>query len=804
MDPAERLAALRSLLHEHAYRYYVLDAPTIADGEYDRLFQELLAIEHEHPEWVTPDSPSQRVGGKPLPEFPAVRHAVPMLSIKTVTNPEASGARAFDAEVRSKLGLTEGDPPIAYLAELKFDGLAVSLHYENGVLVQGATRGDGETGEDVTQNLKTIRDIPLRLTEKAPLLLEVRGEVYMRRDDLAHYNEKALARGEKPLMNPRNGAAGSIRQLDPNIAASRPLRFFAYGIGVVDGWSLPATHNELLDALAVFGLPVCTYRVVVRGWRKLADFHDRIGEERTQIPFDIDGVVYKVNSLALQDRLGFRPHEPRWALAHKLPPEEERTVVLAIDVQVGRTGTLTPVARLQPVIVGGVTVTNVTLHNEDEIRRKDIRVGDAVIVRRAGDVIPEVVLSITSIEENRIEENKTEGAEKFSMPRICPVCGSPVVKFTKEKKLKTKSNFFEETAYRCSGAFSCDAQRKEALLHFGSKRAVNIDGLGESVVDKLIVLGKLRSPADFYRLTFDDISCLDGFAELSANNLLREIKFRRKISLPRFLFALGIPGVGEGVAKDLAAAFGTLGRIREAYKETLLVVNGIGQDIAESVNAFFLNPTHTSVVDDLIAFEVYVDDNISLGESYKNCFGFSDLLRCLKILDLDKVRCEMVARDVSSLKELFSVLDSGKGLLHLKHTKHSNKPSSELFKQLVEFFSSDKRQYSLSLEKQLNDFGILSSSGIAEISKNTKGEFAGKIFVLTGELSNFSRDQAKTKIESLGGKVVNSVSKKTSYVVVGSKPGSKLQDAIKIGIPTLDESGFIDLFESKGQMELNL
>ncbi|MDR1661902.1 MAG: NAD-dependent DNA ligase LigA, partial [Azoarcus sp.] len=390
-EAARRAQWLYREIETHDRAYYELDAPLIADAAYDSLFRELQALEAEYPALAAPDSPTRRVGGKPLAQFETIEHTVPMLSIQTETDTGASGAANFDARVRRELELPETAPPVEYTAELKFDGLAVSLRYEHGAFVRGATRGDGLEGEDVTQNLETLRDIPLRLRGDAPPVLEVRGEAYMRRDDLARYNEKVRARGEKPLVNPRNGAAGSIRQLDPAIAGSRPLKFFAYGIGAVEGWNLPATQGELLDALAAFGFPVCEHRLVAQGWRALADFHDRMGERRAQIPFDFDGVVYKVNRLALQNRLGFRSREPRWAVAHKYPAEEARTVVTAIEVQVGRTGALTPVAKLEPVFVGGVTVTNATLHNEDEVRRKDVRIGDTVVVRRAGDVIPEIV-----------------------------------------------------------------------------------------------------------------------------------------------------------------------------------------------------------------------------------------------------------------------------------------------------------------------------------------------------------------------------------------------------------------------------
>jgi DNA ligase (NAD+) len=476
----DRVEQLRREIEIHNRAYYELDAPLIPDSAFDALFRELQELEAKYPELAAPDSPTQRVGGKPLAQFVPVTHSVPMLSIQTETDTFASGAEHFDSRVRRELELTDASVEVEYVAELKFDGLAVNLRFEHGIFTRGATRGDGVTGEDITQNLKTIRDIPLRLAGAPPPLLEVRGEVYMRRDDLVRYNEKARARGEKPLVNPRNGAAGSVRQLDPNIAAGRPLRFFVHGIGAVDGWNLPATQSELLDALAAFGLPVCAHRTVARGWRELAAFHDCIGEERVRIPFDIDGIVYKVNSLALQNRLGFRSREPRWAVAHKDPAQEAHTVVVAIEIQVGRTGALTPVAKLQPVFVGGVTVSNATLHNEEEVRRKDVRVGDTVIVRRAGDVIPEVVAVVFDARPM----NEANLPRRFELPETCPQCGSHVV--------------HEEggAIARCSGGLVCPAQARGALLHFASRRAMDIEGLGDKLVDQLIKGGHVKTPAD--------------------------------------------------------------------------------------------------------------------------------------------------------------------------------------------------------------------------------------------------------------------------------------------------------------------
>ncbi|MDR2626245.1 MAG: NAD-dependent DNA ligase LigA [Zoogloeaceae bacterium] len=584
-----RMAALYDEIAAHDRAYYELDAPTIADADYDALFRELQALEAAYPELCAADSPTRRVGGRALEAFAQVVHSVPMLSIQTQTDTGASGATSFDARVRKELELAEDAPAVEYVAELKFDGLAVSLRYEEGALVQGATRGDGAVGEEVTQNLRTVRDIPLCLSDKAgkiPPVLEVRGEVYMRRDDLARYNEAARARGEKPLVNPRNGAAGSIRQLDPRIAGRRPLHFFAYGIGAAAGWDLPATHAELLAALADFGFPVCEHRAIVQGAQALAEFHAHAGNLRAQLPFDIDGVVYKVNSLELQGRLGFRTREPRWAIAHKYPPEEARTKVEAIEVQVGRTGAITPVARLTPVFVGGVTVTNATLHNEDEVRRKDVRVGDTVIVRRAGDVIPEIAR--VALDAENAPRNPP-----FALPSLCPECGSRVVR--------------EEggAIVRCSGGLVCPAQVKGSLLHFAGRRAMDIEGLGDKLVEQLVEAGLVKTPADLYALTLPQLAALERMGEKSAENLRAAIEKSKASSLARFIFALGLRNVGERTARDLARHFGKLDALQAADMETLMQVPDVGPIVAESILDFFAEAHNREVIDRLIAAGVH-------------------------------------------------------------------------------------------------------------------------------------------------------------------------------------------------------
>jgi DNA ligase (NAD+) len=599
MDAAvlARAAELRAQIARHDRLYYELDEPEIPDAEYDRLFRELQALEADYPALRTADSPTQRVGGKPLDSFAPVRHVVPMLSIRTETDTEASGALNFDARVRRELGLgalSEDAPPVEYAAELKFDGLAINLRYENGVLVLAATRGDGETGEDVTQNVRTIRDVPLALTPLPtksqpslfdapglPEVLEVRGEVYMRRDDFEAFNARAIEAGEKTLVNPRNGAAGSIRQLDPAIAAKRPLSFYAYGLGEVRGWTLPDTHAGVLDALSAFGLPVSEHRAVCSGGEALAAFHARIAEARPTLPFDIDGVVYKVNSLALQAKMGFVTREPRWAVAHKYPAQEALTTVQDIEVQVGRTGKLTPVARLAPVFVGGVTVTNATLHNESEIRRKDVHVGDTVIVRRAGDVIPEVV--------SVLSDRRPADARAFSMPSHCPVCGSDVVREE------------GEVDHRCTGGLYCSAQRKQALLHFAQRRAMDIEGLGDKLVEQLVDGGLIRSLPDLYRLGVLKLAELDRMAVKSAENLVTALEQSKRTTLGRFLFGLGIRHVGEATAKDLARHLGSMDRIMDASVEELAQVPDVGPVVAASIHTFFAQPHNREVVEQLRA-----------------------------------------------------------------------------------------------------------------------------------------------------------------------------------------------------------
>ncbi|HEY9102752.1 NAD-dependent DNA ligase LigA [Chitinimonas sp.] len=602
-NSTERAAELRALLNRYGHEYYVLDQPSVPDAEYDRLFRELEALEAADPALRTPDSPTQRVGGRPLDGFPPVRHRVPMLSIRTETDSGPGGAENFDAKVRRDLGLLEDAASVEYAAELKFDGLAISLRYEAGVLVQAATRGDGETGEDVTQNIRTVGQIPLRLLGVTAPVLEVRGEVYMRRDDFDALNERQAAKGEKTFVNPRNAAAGAVRQLDPRIAAQRPLSFFAYGLGAVEGWTIPETHSGILDALAAMGIPVCADRTVAKGAAGLIAFHAAIAAKRDALPFDIDGVVYKVDSRALQEQLGFVSREPRWAVAHKYPAQEMLTTVEAIDVQVGRTGAITPVARLAPVFVGGVTVTNATLHNLDRIRQLDLRVGDTVIVRRAGDVIPEIVDVVLDrrpmVEEtvDLLEVQQVPRYAPFEMPTECPVCGSHVIREE------------GEAAFRCTGGLVCSAQRKQALLHFAGRRAMDIEGLGDKLVEQLVDTGLVRTPADFYKLGILKLAALERMAEKSAANLLAAIEQSRNTTLARFIYALGIRNVGETTAKDLARHFGKLDALIAAATDVdeakalaaMQSVPDVGPIVAQSIRDFLLEAHNVEVIEQLRA-----------------------------------------------------------------------------------------------------------------------------------------------------------------------------------------------------------
>lgn len=572
-----KIESLRKEITDHNYRYYVLDDPIIPDAEYDRLMRELQSLEENYPQFVQPDSPTQRVGAEPLAAFGQVIHAVPMLSLDNAF--ADAELLDFDQRVRNRL---EIEAEVEYAAEPKLDGLAVSIRYEKGRLTTGATRGDGVRGEDITHNIRTIASIPLRLRgNNLPEVLDVRGEVFMPKTGFAELNRRISAEGGKPFVNPRNAAAGSLRQLDPSLTAQRPLDIFFYGVGYAEGWQLPDTHADVLARLRDFGLRVCSEARVVRGVSGCVEYYAELGRRRGELAYEIDGVVYKVNRLDWQEQLGFVSRAPRWAIAHKFPAEEEITVVRDVNWQVGRTGAVTPVARLEPVFVGGVTVSNATLHNFDELRRKDVRVGDTVIVRRAGDVIPEVV--------SVVMERRPADSSVVALPEHCPVCGSDVVREE------------GEAVARCVGGLVCPAQRKEALKHFASRKAMDIDGLGSKLIEQLVDDGLVSNAADIYRLDAEQISSLERMGDKSARNLVAALEKSKSVSLERFIYSLGIRDVGEATAKGLANFFGDLQRIQDASIDDLQEVPDVGPIVAGHIHSFFSQPHNVDVVQKLFA-----------------------------------------------------------------------------------------------------------------------------------------------------------------------------------------------------------
>ena len=575
---AERAATLHKQLHHHAWRYYSLDDPEIPDAEYDRLFAELQQIEAQYPSLLSEDSPTQRVGATPLDAFDQVQHSIPMLSLNNAF--ADADIEAFDKRVREGLELSETES-VAYFVEPKLDGLAVSLRYENGVLVQAATRGDGQTGENITTNVKTIPSVPLRLQGSGwPAVLEVRGEVYMPLEGFDAFNKAAAAKGEKTLVNPRNGAAGSLRQLDSRITASRPLAIYCYSVGEISDGPIASSHSASLERLADWGLRICPLGKAVTGAKGLLDYYQFLGNERSSLDYDIDGVVYKVDRFDQQRELGFVARAPRWAIAHKFPAQEELTELLDVEFQVGRTGALTPVARLKPVFVGGVTVSNATLHNMDEVVRKDIHIGDTVIVRRAGDVIPEVARSVV--------ERRPDGAKPVELPSHCPVCESHVERVE------------GEAVARCTGGLVCAAQRKEALKHFASRKALDVDGLGDKLVEQMVDDGLVKSPADLFALELAQVASLERMAEKSGQNLLNALQAAKTTTLPRFLFALGIREVGEATAAALANHYGDLEGVMAADQESLQTVPDVGPVVAKHIAEFFAEPRNKTVVDALL------------------------------------------------------------------------------------------------------------------------------------------------------------------------------------------------------------
>jgi DNA ligase (NAD+) len=667
---------------------------------------------------------------------------------------------AFDRRIREPLGL----PEVEYAVEPKFDGVAVSLTYENGRLVQGATRGDGYTGEDVTANLRTIKSIPLRLrTDPLPARLDVRGEVLMLKRDFEQLNREQARKNEKIFANPRNAAAGSLRQLDPRITATRRLTFFAYALEGVEELDLPQTHSALMDYLATQKFPVCVERKVVRGTRGLLDYYRAIGAKREALPYHIDGVVYKVNDLRAQERLGFVSRAPRFAVAHKFPAQEAMTEVLEIDVQVGRTGAVTPVARLKPVFVGGVTVTNATLHNEDEVRRKDIRIGDSVIVRRAGDVIPEVVSAVL--------DQRPAQAREFIMPKSCPVCGSKIIRLP------------GEAVARCSGGLYCPAQRKQAVLHFASRRAMDIEGLGEKLVDQLVDKGIVKTPADLYRLAKPTLSGLERMAELSASNLIHAIETGKKTTLARFIYALGIPNVGEATAKELANFFGSLDRLMQIDEKTLQYVPDIGSEVARSIVQFFDERHNREVIKQLRSAGLRWEEEKRVKSKPTT---LAEFIGWLDIPGVGPSAAERLADYPGGLEKLMRA--------DAETLRRAVSFSPNAAKSVVDYFRNPQNR---NVIEQLLDLGVTFVKGAETDEKISP--VRGKTFVLTGTLTYLSREEAKEKIEAAGGKVAGSVSKKTDYVVAGEESGSKLAKAQELGISMLDEADLLKLLSSDAE-----
>ncbi|RDI97422.1 NAD-dependent DNA ligase LigA [Dyella solisilvae] len=781
-DARTRAAELREKIERANHCYYVLDEPEITDLDYDLMLRELEALEQAHPELATPDSPTRRVGAKAKGGFAEVRHAIPMLSLNNAFEQEGDTDRERFREVaeferRIEQTLDRRTP--VFSVEPKLDGLAISLRYEDGVFVQGATRGDGETGEDVTANLRTVRAIPLHLRgEGWPRVLEVRGEVIMLRKDFEAFNERARIHGEKTLANPRNGAAGSLRQLDPSITAKRKLSFFAYAVGEVRGGELPLTHSKTLAQLREWGFPVSPEVDTARGLDGLIAYYHRIGEKRDRLPYDIDGVVYKLDDYEGQRVMGFVSRAPRWAIAHKFPAQEQTTTVEAIEIQIGRTGAATPVARLAPVQVAGVTVTNATLHNADQVARLDVRVGDTVIVRRAGDVIPEVV--------RVIPEQRPAHTHPWHMPSHCPVCGSALLREE------------GEAAWRCSGGLICAAQRKEALIHFAARRAMDIEGIGERFVDALVDFGYVHTPADLYKLTLDDFLEMkrraderDGttpetvkqgkVATKWAENLIEAIEASKQTTLPRFLFALGIMHIGESTAKTLAAWLGSLAVIRRMPAAVLRVLPDVGSEVAASIAGFFAQKGNQKVVDALLASGITFSDETHPSPKLRQQLDLAVLLDMAGVNKLGPKSTKLLAERFTTLDKLLAAGPA--------HWVTAGLPSAASTN-LEGFLAHEKNLKPL---READEAMRELLAAIPQASTAAEAALDGQTVVLTGTLASLSRDEAKERLEALGAKVAGSVSKKTSFVVAGEAAGSKLDKAQELGVPVWDEAQLLAL-----------
>ena len=775
-DVFDRARVLRERIDQANYRYHVLDDPDLPDIEYDRLMRELQALEAEHPALIVPDSPTQRVGNTPSTAFEEVRHDPRMLSLNNAftedaLEPSARYREVAEFERRIEHELERSRP--VFSVEPKFDGLAISLRYEQGLFVRGATRGDGEVGEDVTANLRTVRSIPLKLHGKnVPQVIEVRGEVVMLRKDFQAFNERALAEGEKTLANPRNGAAGSLRQLDPKVTARRRLSFFAYAVGAIEGIELPPTHSATLALLRDWGFPVSPEVDRAEGFEGLIAYYERIAARRDGLPYDIDGVVYKLDDYAGQQRMGFVSRAPRWAIAHKFPAEEQSTTVEAIDIQIGRTGVATPVARLAPVRVGGVVVTNATLHNADQIARLDVRVGDTVIVRRAGDVIPEVAKVM-------LEARPGETAP-WIMPTACPDCGSALMREA------------GEAAFRCTGGLICTAQRKEALIHFASRRALDIEGLGTRLIENLVDFGFVQSPVDVYRLSLADFLAMKRevdardsgasadephakVATLWAENLLLAIEASKHTTLARFLFALGIMHIGESTAKTLAKWLGNLEFVRTAPNSVLRTLPDIGRETAASIAAFFRQAGNQAVVDGLLAAGLQFNDEAAPSAQLRSRLTLQTLLLALEVKDLGEVGTQSLATRFVTVEALLAVEPSRWFEAGVSASAAANLADTLKQTGVVDALKRDEA-FMQRLRVACGE-----ESGITAL-------LTGKTVVLTGTLTSLTRDAAGAALEALGAKIAGSVSKKTSFVVAGEAAGSKLDKARELGIEVWDEA----------------
>ncbi len=769
----QQLDELRATINRHNYHYYALDDPSIPDAEYDRLMRQLQQLEADHPDLIVADSPTQRVGAEPLQGFDQVRHEVPMLSLDNAFNAEEM--KDFDTRIKDRLGK---NVRFSFACEPKLDGAAVSLLYRNGKLERGATRGDGSIGEDITHNVRTIQSIPLTLLgEGYPEVLEVRGEIYMPKARFDELNERARANDEKVFVNPRNAAAGSLRNLDAKITAQRALEMCCYSVGLVEGGSLPAYHGDILKQLQQWGFRINSEMQIVDDVEACLNYHDYLLAKRSSLPYDIDGIVYKVNDLALQQELGFTAKGPRWAIAHKFPAEEEMTQLLGVDFQVGRTGVITPVARLEPVFVGGVTVSNATLHNRDEIERLAVMINDTVVVRRAGDVIPQVAKVVL--------ERRTADAIDIQFPDKCPVCGSDVervkiVKYNKGGRTET-----DGVAYRCVGRLLCEAQLSQSIIHFASRKAMDIDGLGEKIVELLVAEGLIKTPADLFRLEVSDLAGLEGFAELSAKNLVEAIALRKSIPLSKLVFALGIPDVGEETAKVLANSLGTLQRIRQAMPALLIHLPDIGREVASEIAHFFHDEHNARVIDDLVTVGVQASDETETPVHYQGDISLGKFIERFGITGIGPTTAKRIAEHYGSLQ---SVIDAA-----VNKSINVEKVSEKAAASMSDYFSDDSnRQCAESLEQQLLTFGL---HWRCEREPLVDLPLSGTTYVVTGTLEAMGRDDAKEQLQQLGAKVANSVSKKTSCVIAGPGAGSKLAKAQALGVEVIDEAAFIRLLE---------